>query len=623
MTRHFRETFFLSTLCAALSALSLLTVAPAQANHIFLSTTMCTKADNRDPHTLETVYARPDQAAPCRVYHTKQGLRRQVGSGNNTPPGAKSCESIEKNILNNLKVGGYQCTNNVSTAGEGPHHDVSSLVGRTAADHGRYAVLIDAFKTEDDAQIFAAGIKRMLPLVPVHIRKLTQSGLPFSVYAGAEASEDGARALVEKIGAAASPDGQVLDLFTPLGNKIAADWQRYAVASCFHQGHETQRAMAHCSGLVVDATQLTSCLNGGLCRPPQLAPISGTPLSSVPERALIEQPWIGDQIAACDANAEDGNVTECGINLMLSADQRKMLSCSRSSETEADALACMAGPRLGPTEKKMLTCLQDNDGTAPMSTCLMTDYAAADSRAVTTCFDNRTTEPFASCIATNVSAVTDQRVSECAQKTDNDPIATGLCAAEFYLTARQRQTLECWSQTSSLTAFGVCTLGSDLGFSASDQLVATCAATSKGDIHTFAMCAGGSLTLREMKVCSETPEDVRAACYQSDSAMTAFLDSTPKDPNAGLKPTSKIMEQRVSVLGTPAVQEKIEQVAQEEPLVDTEATGALQADPAMGPVLDDSAPPPLVEVPNPQTEIPNEVTPPPTVAEDVFHQPSP
>ena len=574
-------------------AVSLLAIAPAHANHILQSTTVCTKADNRDPHTLETIYARPDQSAPCRVYHIKQGTRRQVGSGNNTPPGAKSCETIEKNIISNLRVGGYQCTNKITSAGDGPHHDVSSTVGRTAADHGRFAVLIDTFRTEDDAQIFAAGIKRILPRVPVHIRKLPQSGLPFSVYVGAEVTEEAARSLTGRIGTAAVPDGAILDVFDPAGSAVAADWQRYAIASCFRQGHETQRDMAQCSGLLVDATQLTSCLNGGLCLPPKLATTSANAVLSVPERVLIEQPWIGDQIAACDATVEDGDMTDCGINLMLSADQRKMLSCSRDAETEAAALACMAGPRLGPIEQKMLSCLQDNDGTAPMSTCLMTDYAAADSRAVTTCFDNRSTENFASCIAANVSAVTEERVSGCAQQTKDNPIATGLCAAEFYLTARQRQSLDCWSRTSSLTAFGACAFGDDLGFSASDRLVATCAATTKGDTQAFAICAGGGLTLREMKVCAETPEDVRAACLQSDSAMTAFLGSTPENPSVGLDAASKIMEQRIAVLGEPApvdpapnAQSAPEQMAQEEPLVDSEATGALQAAPPEAPVLD-------------------------------------
>ena len=622
MTRQFCNTIFSLALTFAVGAMLYLTVSPVFANHIFLSTTVCNKADNRDPHMLETVYARPDQAAPCRVYHTKQGVRRQVGSGNNTPPGAKSCETIEKNILSNLKVGGYQCTNEINAAGGRPDHDISSLVGRTAADHGRYAILVDAFKTEDDAQIFAAGVKRMLPRVPVHIRKMTQSGLPFSVFAGAEATEDAARTLLENIGTAATPGGPVLDLFAPMGSAVAADWQRYAVASCFHQGHQTRRSIAQCSGLIVDATQLTSCLKGGLCRPPQLTPSSSNPLLSVTERALIEQPWIGDQIAACDANAEEGNIIACGIKLMLSADQRKMLSCSSKSTSEADALACMAGPRLGPTEKKMLTCLQDNDGTAPMTDCLMTDYAAADSRAVTMCFDNRTNENFASCVATNVSAVTEERVAGCANQSNDDPIATGLCAAEFYLTARQRQTLDCWSRTSSLTAFGVCALGDDLGFSASDRLVATCAATTQGETRDFAMCAGGSLTLREMDVCAETPEDVRAACLQSDSAMTAFIDSLPKNLDAGLDAQGKIMEQRFSVLGEPVPTDPA-QVAQEEPLVDNEATGALQEAPPIGPVFEDATPEVEEDVPAIQIDPPNEITPSPKDAEGVSHQPSP
>ncbi len=539
--------------------LTLCIVPPGWANHILHSTTMCAKEGFPDTHTIDVIYTRPDQSAPCRVYHTKAGTRQQVGSGNNRPPGAKSCESIEKNIADNLRRGGHQCTTEIAPVGTPPDHTVYSGRGRTAADQGRYAIRIDTFRTEDDAQIFAAGIKRLLPFAQLQIRKVAYSSLPFAVDLGAERSEEDARALAEKVGAVAQTNGAVIDLFPQQeedGEPVEADWQRYAVASCFRQGHDTRRSMAKCSGLLLDARQLSSCLNGGLCRPPQLAAsVSANPdavFVSIPSRAFIEQRWNGDEIAACfsdSTQSDDEAPLSCGLNRMLTADQRKMLNCGVGANSQVKALACMAGPRLGPSERKMLECLEAHDGATPISSCVVSDYASQDTRAVAACFDQRGTEEFASCIAANVSAVTEQRVTNCVERMSGDAVAAGLCAADIYLTARQRRAIECWSRTHTVAGFGTCALSDDLGLSAADQMIATCAATTEGEPERFTVCAGGSMTLRALKGCAANGGEEGTACLGDGSAIARFIRHVPSGNAEALGADSKIVQQRLAVLG--------------------------------------------------------------------------
>ncbi len=542
--------------------------ASSHANHLLRSTTQCTKADNLEPHTVEVIYARPDQPAPCRVFHTKSGIRSLVGSGNNTPPGEKSCESIERNITNNLRIGGYDCTAELAAITQAADHTIVSFTGRTPADHGRYAVQLDAFQSEDDAQIFVAAVKRALPFVAVHLRRARDSYTPYIVYLGGEPTEEAAASLAETAAAFAAPVNgtapTIVDLFALDGTgsplrMVTPDWQRYAVTSCYRQGNDTQRAMAKCSGLLLESRQLTACLNGGLCKPPQVN-ISSTQsaskaLSYVPERALVERRWPLDQIGACTSATDEASYIQCGIEAMLTEDQRKMLSCGSEKASQSETLACIAGSRLGPSDRKMLACLENEPGDdeslakdGPLSRCVFNTYTNEDTRMIAACYDNRAATPFAACIADSISSVDDKRVTACAAQHRDDPIATGLCVAQFYVTQRQAKAIDCWSRTTSVSGFAVCALGDDLGLTPAQRVAASCAATAQGDAGSYAACAGGTLTLRELKTCSADNIGGEDGCFGQSMAFAAFRQNTMTALARGPAPDNAIVQRRAAFL---------------------------------------------------------------------------
>lgn len=532
------------------------------ANHLLISKTQCTHAENPVDHTIEIIYTRPDKSTPCRVYHTKSKERQRVGMGNNTPTVGKSCESIEKNITANLRNGGYQCTQSLTALDAAPQNDVASVMGRNAVDHGRYAIQVGAFKTEGDAQIFAAAVKRALPFVPVHLRRLKQNANSYTVYAGAEISEDAARLLLKKTAGFADSAGQVVDLFAldEQNNQVStipSDWQRYAVSSCFKQGQDTQRKMARCSGLLLESRLLTSCLHAGFCRPPQVqASVSRNleaVLAAIPDRVLVEGRFNVDQIETChsdiDGNTPENTLIDCGLPLLLTEDQRKIFTCGMNASTQSDALSCIAGPRLGPSEKQILTCLEKDGADASLSRCVFNTYSSADAKHIADCYDNRVAENFASCVATKAHVGNEERVATCTTEYGDDPTATGLCVAGNYLTTRQKTAISCWSRTQSLAGFGVCAFGSDLGLTAEQKITAKCAATSGNDVQAFAACAGGRLTAQELEKCVLGTIGADQGCFGENTIIAEFRRATLSNPQQHPGQDHPIAVVRASLLG--------------------------------------------------------------------------
>jgi len=178
---------------------------------------------------------------------------------------------------------------------------------------------------------------------------------------------------------------------------VPDDWARYALASCWAEGHRSSDVLSECSSVIVDEESFVNCFGGGFCAPMRYAPDKVATVVDILEILNTEDPIavardrVAQRMQGCEqlSDVTDAQFTECTALSLLDDRQRNTYECYQRSSSELAVLECAgneeaadyarAWDRCGATGYAASACLleeSDNPYLQSASYCLDYEHAA-------------------------------------------------------------------------------------------------------------------------------------------------------------------------------------------------------------------------------------------------------
>lgn len=197
-------------------------------------------------------------------------------------------------------------------------------------------------------------------------------------------------------------------------------------------------------------------------------------------------------------------------------------ACMDSSESDQDQFAdCMLHKMLGQKERQIYDCSQDGADKIQMAVCMVGAVGGANERRAA------------------------QQIGQCYSEHKDDWEQYPLCMTEQNIGGEAAKLLNCvrkQSEAGEVTFAGTafCYGAGTLHLNPEWQIAAECAATSGGEPFTFAGCAGGRLTVRELQKCL-TDGVGGNGCFGPNNEIVKALRSVGIDLNEAFGPNNDLV----------------------------------------------------------------------------------
>lgn len=527
----------------------------AWADPLYVNRTSCVHRNVGTPQIVDVFYETTGPV-PCYVRYTKAGATKQIGAANVE---AGKCEFAGRKTIRNLVAGGFSCTTSLKAAPAQADFSVSldqiQPSPLSFSEQDAFAVIAETAADEDRAHIAAAGIRRRFPNVEVRVfppvGKRQQWSVALAMYVSrAGATNVLAQAKRHRLG----NTPEVMDIRSLVGRPqwtpVTDDWPRYLIAQCYEEGKRSAEAMARCSGLAVDQRTFESCYRGGLCHPQRLArslrPPTADELLALRNWGTFLPPLYPSQqtLRTCwsSSGGQRQQFGSCVVREFLTPAQKAILQCYEKSRESLDIGLCTAGASLSDADRALAECLAD---------------AYGDQAAIALCFGSRNTDPR---VAAALQCVQQRRTAmevqdcllaagagnagpqvACVKRYSSDRTAMLTCVGSTYLPPRQRAIADCALRSDSMVSFGVCAAGKEAGLTEEQQIVAECLATTGGEPYSFAACAGGRLTVRELEKCFTNGIGGTDGCFGENNTIVVGVRNIWSDLTTGLGPNNELV----------------------------------------------------------------------------------
>ena len=496
-------------------------------------------------------YLRPDSAVPCRVIYYKDSIARVEGAANNEKG---VCEGIEKKFIANMKNAYTDVVHEVKNVAPKPDFDFELVGVQENADafDSTYRVVLRELTKLEDAEIYIAAQKRKFPNMDFTINKLEGVATPYKV--------------VLKRGIPESLHSEVMQQLKQKGfigvrmenleklkwrdrpvETLAGDWERYLIGSCISEGNTTEAKLAACSGLQVDSNVLSSCLYGGLCKPPEiegLRDIANLDTATILDHELIK---LDPKLKACVSNnSSKDQVLRCGIVSSLGKKEKRFLDCANSSTSKSDIAKCMARNSLSADTAKAIACVEKGvDSTGDAVTCALENVEDRNVRAVVRCANSNDTKK---CLLKEYAGKEVTAVIDCAEKHGDNKTAMAMCLAAPHLNEDQQRAVDCATSSSSVSGFAACNVMGGMDLTPEQRIAMECAMNSGGEPTSFATCYGIQTTVRELTKCF-TDGIGDDGCFGKNNTIVKLATNYYNDITKGPGKGNEIVKIRDRILG--------------------------------------------------------------------------
>lgn len=278
--------------------------------------------------------------------------------------------------------------------------------------------------------------------------------------------------------------------------RVSNELARTRILECRRfRGALSEAELSQCAGYIVDAATITSCMNGGTCRP------------SVGKELTADLLLIAGPTSNWRGLALHSSLPRIGVGSVKPGQEEETLrvlnSCRDNSETAAEFARCLATHRGGETMKKTYACLQEASG----------KKGRAYGQAIGDCV-----------VSLSKLSAEDARRLECASRHESDARGMALCLYSGQLPREASAVISCANRLS------------DAGRNARGQALFDCAVAGLGpnerqafnclrEARTAGNWQDGALCVAKGKIPSELQDAIEcnrkhagqfaavAACY--------------------------------------------------------------------------------------------------------------
>lgn len=303
---------------------------------------------------------------------------------------------------------------------------------------------------------------------------------------------------------------------------VSDEVARSRIRDCvLYRGVRDPQETSACAGYALDAPSIQACLDGARCAPdfgasglPGVLNLSdGASLASLAADNDLPRIWNTslsfkaheDLARTCGAaNKTQVASTHCLLAAQLTPPQRATLECLKSNGYAKAAKACLPAALGDSAAVRAARCLADNYGPRSSALCLVADRSPEAAAAVACYERNRgDTAKAAACVAADKLPPDAQDAATCGASSQGDYKKLAGCFAAAQLEKKlggDAGRLVGCAVGAGGDAIGTTACMAGANLSPEQQILLQCAAQSP-DPATFAVCAGGQLSLREYAKC--------------------------------------------------------------------------------------------------------------------------
>lgn len=227
------------------------------------------------------------------------------------------------------------------------------------------------------------------------------------------------------------------------------------------------------------------------------------------------------QAAACVQQNEGPEQTaDCLVRAMLDEEQLALYDCADQTATAVDLASCATGVPLSDWQQTIASCTGaiDAGSKEQLWECMRAQIDPAIAKAVD-CGRALAQGTVSSCASVVGVDETTAEAVDCALRSEGEYEALLVCAAASELGENEQRWARCALSNGDAVGTVFCAEGHRLGLNPEQQIAASCAISTGGEPFSFASCAGGRLTVRELQKCISGGVGTSDGCFGKNNEI--------------------------------------------------------------------------------------------------------
>ena len=343
---------------------------------------------------------------------------------------------------------------------------------------------------------------------------------------------------------------------------LTAQTSRHKIAWCWQHGAVNTPAMQVCSGLFVDTPTFNSCMNYGPCfeeGPIQVAVASRVPFCGAVGFIFCPAPspcGFSNTIACpfqCGARGFPpcAQPQPCGTSTTLpcqpNAAQLQQIRTGYGEFMPTLQFAVPQTTRPGgpgggirfaapplPDESQLRACIQESgNNSAEFYQCVVERALPDDYKIARQCLARNQNDGGRALLCStrrqDLLSTYDRfrQVQACAKKGQDNWDVAG-CVGQQVLGSNEQYYLSCVTRNrGDLKTAAVCAIAKDL--TPEQQIALSCAISTGGQPHAFAVCTGGQLLSREIDKCWNNGIGTQKGCFGPNNEYVKFINNIDRE----------------------------------------------------------------------------------------------
>ncbi len=399
-----------------------------------------------------------------------------------------------------------------------------------------YAIVSTPLPSENDAHRYASEVRYLYPNVVSRVSRSSANDNQWHVVLGQSNSETTLATALASLSPSLSKQFVIQTLNDPTSptqlEYVPDDWARYAVASCYAQGHQTTTDLAECAGVVLDVDSFLSCVGGGVCAPelfsdtvkPEYIDLVAVIGSDDPVAAARQR--LVSRVEGCERldGTTDRDFAECAALSIMDDDQREVYDCYQRDNSTLGMLQCAGSDSVSDYAYLYERCTADNYMAAE---CLLdnldNEYLSDASR----CVHYGDTEAILGCALDSSLDIEESRALSCLQYSGSNT-ERAQCLARDYLSDTDSALLSCATETTDVASFGLCSAERNGDLTREEYLAAQCLLAGNTDSQSLLSCAGGRFASNDIGNCLINGID-DPACFDTETELNQLANNAMED----------------------------------------------------------------------------------------------
>lgn len=249
----------------------------------------------------------------------------------------------------------------------------------------------------------------------------------------------------------------------------------------------------------------------------------------------------------CRSQINEGRdaFVNCWIRQVSTARQKQILSCMRSTKTDASLFACAVRGDLPAGAKRLADCsdkYRKDKKLATFVNCATGSGLDRQDVELINCTIKHKGQlnQVLGCAAEGRLGSRERRIFNCVSRNLNDYRSAGLCLVGSHLSNDQKKVASCVLRNrGSYMQMGICIAG-EQRLTPEQQAFVQCASTSGGQPWAFAGCVGTQLTVNELEKCFTVGIGGRG-CFGDNNTLVKFVNNAWKDVTQGPGPNNDLV----------------------------------------------------------------------------------